>query len=293
MIPTIDGVPIGATTPSTGEFTNLTLGTETITNFSDIDDDKVKASSGDTAPGFLDSKIVAGTGITVTPGTNQVTISSTGGGGGSVEDSADGVEITFAEELEISPGVSGIFIRGTGLFADPATIISTVKAGKETYTIDAQAVLTGEQQVIVTPPTGIGRTAGHHRVKLVNAQGFSEGFISLSEIIAPPPAQGDAFTKLLLHGDGTGNSFLDPSPSSHYRWERDSKCSSEWRSRRISKWFKCFRHCVEYIRLEGHFLRRQGIFPPPLLHLLKWIRHLPLTKFQIHNSLDFANRLLL
>ncbi|MBT3366049.1 MAG: hypothetical protein HN472_10115 [Nitrospina sp.] len=215
MIPTIDGVPIGATTPSTGEFTNLTLGTETITNFSDIDDDKVKASSGDTAPGFLDSKIVAGTGITVTPGTNQVTISSTGGGGGSVEDSADGVEITFAEELEISPGVSGIFIRGTGLFADPATIISTVKAGKETYTIDAQAVLTGEQQVIVTPPTGIGRTAGHHRVKLVNAQGFSEGFISLSEIIAPPPAQGDAFTKLLLHGDGTGNSFLDSSASNH------------------------------------------------------------------------------
>jgi len=52
-------------------------------------------------------------------------------------------------------------------------------------------------------------------VKLVNAQGFSEGFISLSEIIAPPPAQGDAFTKLLLHGDGTGNSFLDSSASNH------------------------------------------------------------------------------
>ena len=70
----LDGVPVGATTPSTGKFTNLEattqfkLGADTATTFDGINNNKVKAGSDglDTTPGFLQDKINGGAGITVT-----------------------------------------------------------------------------------------------------------------------------------------------------------------------------------------------------------------------------------
>ncbi len=181
----IDNVTIGISTPQEGHFTNLeattqiTLGAESITNFSSIDDDKVKVSSGDT-PGFLDSKIVAGSGVTVTPGTSQIIISAPPV---NVEDSADGVEITFAHEDATDPGNPQIFIRGEGLFTDPLVFDSTVTVGKDTYNIDAQTTLPTEQQIIVSSPSGINRPAGSYRVKLKNPAGaFSEGLVPLMAI---------------------------------------------------------------------------------------------------------------
>ena len=67
----IDGVPIGSTVPSTGKFTNLeattqiTLGSETATSFSDIDGKTVKSSSTDSTAGFLQDELQAGTNVTI------------------------------------------------------------------------------------------------------------------------------------------------------------------------------------------------------------------------------------
>jgi hypothetical protein len=206
----IDNTTIGLTTPQAGKFTNLEtdtleattsikLGTETITNFSGIDDDRVKASSGDTAPGFLDSKIVAGSGVTVTAGTNTITIAAPPV---NVEDSADGVEITFARESD-----SVIDLNGTALFigsTDP-----TVTLGGQARTVLSKGTIPNTtpalQQVVVDLPFAL--LDGNHKLKLSNTSGFSEGLIPLSSI------GNDSFVKLLLHADGTGNAFTDSSAS--------------------------------------------------------------------------------
>ncbi len=203
----IDNSTIGLTTPQAGKFTNLeattqiTLGAETITNFSGLDDDKVKVSAGDTAD-FLESQIVGGTGVTVNSDGSQITISAPPV---NVEDSADGVEITFANEFD-TPSGSGnnlaIDINGTDLFQ--GTTDPTVTVGGVPYDIQAKGLLSTGQQVIVTPPSGTGRAAGHHKLKLSNANGFSEGLILLDEVISGIGGN-DAFTKLLLHFDGNFN----------------------------------------------------------------------------------------
>ncbi len=193
----IDGVPIGSTLPSTGKFTNLeattqiTLGAETITNFSGLDDDKVKVSSGDTAD-FLESQIVGGTGVTVNSDGSQITISAPPV---NVEDSADGVEITFANE----GATQALDLNGTDLFQ--GTTDPSVTVGGVSYNVQAKGSLSSGQQVIVTPPSGRGRAGGHHKLKLSNANGFSEGLILLDEILIG----NDEFTKLLLHFDGNFN----------------------------------------------------------------------------------------
>lgn len=175
----IDNTSIGLTTAQDGKFLNLEsttsikLGTETITNFSGIDDDKVKVSSGDT-PGFLESKIVAGSGITVTPGTSEITISAPPV---SVEDSADGVEITFAGESSSALDLNGtaLFIGGT----DP-----TVTLGGQTRAVLSKGTIPNTtpalQQVIVDLPFPL--LGGNHKLKLTNSQGFSESLISLSAL---------------------------------------------------------------------------------------------------------------
>ncbi len=67
----IDGVPIGATTPSTGKFTNLEattsikLGSDTVTSFDQVNDSKVKSSATDTTSGFLVDELQGGTNVTV------------------------------------------------------------------------------------------------------------------------------------------------------------------------------------------------------------------------------------
>jgi hypothetical protein len=203
----IDGVPIGSTLPSTGKFTNLeattqiTLGAETITNFSGLDDDKVKVSSGDTAD-FLESQIVGGTGVSVNSDGSQITISAPPV---NVQDNTDGVEITFARESSIAPALD---LNGTDLFI--GTTDPTVTIGGLARTVLSKGTIPNTtptlQQVIIDLPNG--QLDGEHKLKLVNTQGFSEGFISLGSI-----GGNDKFTKLLLHGDGTGNSFVDSSAS--------------------------------------------------------------------------------
>ena len=103
----LDGVEIGQTTPAKGTFTDLkandsfTLGTDKITNFDNIDDKKVKASSNsDSTAGFLIDELKAGTNVTITEfddaGNKKVEISASGGGGTGGPDSADGTEILLA-----------------------------------------------------------------------------------------------------------------------------------------------------------------------------------------------------
>jgi len=81
----LDGVAVGTTNPKTGKFTNLEattsikLGADTITDFDDINDNKVKVSSGDTAD-FLNNQFSSGAGISISADTDTVTISSTGSG---------------------------------------------------------------------------------------------------------------------------------------------------------------------------------------------------------------------
>ncbi len=177
----LDGVPIGLTNPKEGHFTNLeattqiTLGAETITNFSGLDDDKVKTSSGDTAPGFLDSKIVAGNGVTVIPGTNTITISAPPV---NVEDSTDGVEVTFVGlgEYDLGTGVlSALDLNGTNLVVNQTD--PTVTVGGISSTVLASS--DNPQQVIVRVPQGLN--AGNYKLKVKNSNGFSEGLIPLNQ----------------------------------------------------------------------------------------------------------------
>ncbi len=206
----INNTTIGLTTPEAGKFTNLEattsikLGAETITNFSGIDDDKVKVSGTDTAD-YLETQITAGNGVTVSSDGNQITISAPPV---NVEDSADGVEITFVGKSQ-----SALDLNGTNLFIgsqDP-----TVTLGGQPRSVLSKGTIPNTtpalQQVIVDLPTSL--IAGNHKLKLINANGFSEGLILLSEIISS--GGNDEFTKLLLHGDGSGNIFTDSSSSAH------------------------------------------------------------------------------
>ena len=176
----LDGVPIGTTNPSTGKFTNLeattqiTLGAETITNFSGLDDDKVKVSSGDTSD-YLESQIVGGTGVTVNSDGSQITISAPPV---NVEDSADGVEVTFAGEGEYDTGtaiVPALDLNGTNLVVNQTD--PTVTVGGITSTVLASS--DNPQQVIVRVPQGLN--AGNYKLKVKNANGFSEGLIPLQQ----------------------------------------------------------------------------------------------------------------
>jgi hypothetical protein len=174
----LDGVPIGLTNPKEGHFTNLeattqiTLGAETITNFSGLDDDKVKVSSGD-ASDFLESQIVGGAGVTVNSDGSQITISAPPV---NVEDSSDGVEVTYAGEGDYDTGtavVPALDINGTGLVGTNLT----VEVGGITSTVLASS--SSPQQVIVRVPQGLN--AGNYKLKVKNDNGFSEGLIPLKE----------------------------------------------------------------------------------------------------------------
>ena len=176
----LDGVPIGVTNPKEGHFTNLeattqiTLGAETITNFSGLDDDKVKVSSGDTAD-FLESQIVGGTGVTVNSDGSQITISAPPV---NVEDSTDGVEVTFAGLGEYDPGtgvLSALDLNGTNLVVNQTD--PTVTVGGISSTVLASSE--NPQQVIVRVPQGLN--AGNYKLKVKNANGFSEGLIPLNQ----------------------------------------------------------------------------------------------------------------
>ncbi len=176
----LDGVPIGLTNPKEGHFTNLeattqiTLGAETITNFSGLDDDKVKVSSGDTAD-FLETQIVGGTGVTVNSDGSQITISAPPA---NVEDSTDGVEVTFAGLGEYDPGtgvVPALDLNGTNLVVNQAN--PTVTVGGISSTVLASS--DNPQQVIVRVPQGL--STGNYKLKVKNANGFSEGLIPLNQ----------------------------------------------------------------------------------------------------------------
>jgi hypothetical protein len=176
----LDGVPIGLSNPKEGHFTNLeattqiTLGAETITNFSGLDDDKVKVSSGDTSD-FLESQIVGGTGVTVNSDGSQITISAPPV---NVEDSADGVEVTFAGLGEYDPGtgfVPALDLNGTNLVVNQTD--PTVTVGGINSTVLASS--DNPQQVIVRVPQGLN--SGNYKLKVNNANGFSEGLIPLNQ----------------------------------------------------------------------------------------------------------------
>jgi hypothetical protein len=196
----LDGVPIGITNPKEGHFTNLeattqiTLGAETITNFSGLDDDKVKVSSGDTSD-FLENQIVGGTGVTVNSDGSQITISAPPV---NVEDSADGVEITFAGDSQSILDLNGtdLFIGGT----DP-----TVTLGGQARTILSKGTIPNTtpalQQVIVDLPFPL--FGGNHKLKLTNSQGFSEGLVSLSAI---PVHDGSTWTEATSSAAWSGRS---------------------------------------------------------------------------------------
>ncbi len=177
---TINNSSIGLTTPQAGKFTNLeattqiTLGAETITNFSGIDDDKVKVSGTDTAD-YLETQITAGTGVTVSSDGSQITISAPPV---SVEDSADGVEVTYAGLGEYDPGtgvVPALDLNGTNLVVNQTN--PTVTVGGITSTVLASSET--PQQVIVRVPQGLN--AGNYKLKVKNANGFSEGLIPLNQ----------------------------------------------------------------------------------------------------------------
>ena len=176
----LDGVPIGVTNPKEGHFTNLeattqiTLGAETITNFSGLDDDKVKVSSGDTSD-YLESQIVGGTGVTVNSDGSQITISAPPV---NVEDSADGVEVTYAGEGEYDTGTSvvpALDLNGTNLVVNQTD--PTVTVGGITSTVLASSA--SPQQVIVRVPQGLN--AGNYKLKVKNSNGFSEGLVPLQQ----------------------------------------------------------------------------------------------------------------
>ncbi|MBT4897455.1 MAG: hypothetical protein HON56_00160 [Nitrospina sp.] len=83
----LEGTPVGATDPSTGKFTNLEattqfkLGSDTASNFEDFNNSKAKVSSDDTTPGFLNGKLIQGSGITF--------IENSGGGNETLEIAAN------------------------------------------------------------------------------------------------------------------------------------------------------------------------------------------------------------
>ncbi|MZH02141.1 MAG: LamG domain-containing protein [Nitrospinae bacterium] len=144
-------------------------------------DEKVKVSGSDTAD-FLESQIVGGTGVTINSDGNQITISAPPV---NVEDSADGVEITFANEFDTPPGSGenlAIDINGTNLNNPTVTVGGVLYNVQLPTPTNISGPLPNMQQVIVTPPPGTIRSAGHHKLKLVNANGFSEGLVLLKAI---------------------------------------------------------------------------------------------------------------
>lgn len=199
------GVPASADQLTMKEGANINLSvaenggnsTITISSTDTNTDEKVKVSSGDTAD-FLESQIVGGTGVNVNSDGSQITISAPPV---NVEDSADGVEVTFAHEFDNPPGSGenlSIDINGTNL--DQPNLEVTV--GGVPYNFLPPTTITGPlpnmHQVIATPPAGTSRFKGHHKLKLKNDSGFSEGLVFLSNLIGG----NDADTKLLLHFDG-------------------------------------------------------------------------------------------
>ncbi len=133
--------------------------------------------------------------------------------GGSGDDSADDVYITFAQE-DSSSNPNVLDINGVGLFVSlpPLVILGDEKDGSNTpLTVSSQSNISGTslQQVIVELPTNVSE--GTHRLTLVNAKGKSEFDVKLSK---SGIGGNDEFTKLLLHFDTDNPSFVDSSDGS-------------------------------------------------------------------------------
>ena len=147
------------------------ISTLTISSLDTNTDEKVKVSASDTA-GFLENQIVGGTGVTVNSDGSQITISAPPV---NVQDSADGVEVTFARESQ-----SALDLNGTSLFI--GTTDPTITLAGQTRAVLSKGTIPNTtpalQQVIVDLPSG--QLDGEHKLKLSNSQGFSEGFVSLS-----------------------------------------------------------------------------------------------------------------
>jgi len=156
---------------------DVTPGPNSTITISAIDtntDEKVKVSGSDTGD-FLENQIVGGTGVTVNSDGSQITISAPPV---NVEDSADGVEITFAGEGDYDTGtavVPALDLNGTGLVVGGTNPDVTV--GGITSTVLASS--SNPQQVIVRVPQRLN--AGNYKLKVKNANGFSEGLIPLQQ----------------------------------------------------------------------------------------------------------------
>ncbi len=158
---------------------SVTPGPNSTITISSIDtntDEKVKVSNSDTAD-YLENQIVGGAGVTVNSDGNQITIAAPPV---NVEDSADGVEVTFAGLGEYDPGtgfVPALDLNGTGLVVGGTNPDVTV--GGITSTVLAST--SSPQQVIVRVPQGLN--AGSYKLKVKNANGFSEGLIPLQQTL--------------------------------------------------------------------------------------------------------------
>ncbi len=131
---------------------------------------------------------------------------------GSVDDSADNVYITFAQE-DLLSNPRTLDINGVGLFiasSDPIVFLGDEKDGSNVpLPVSNKTNIAGTtlQQVLVQLPAITSR--GNHRLTLINSNGKSEFDVQLAE---GGTGGNDGFTKLLLHMD---TDFFDSSGSSH------------------------------------------------------------------------------
>jgi hypothetical protein len=127
---TINNSSIGLTTPQAGKFTNLeattqiTLGSETATSFSDIDGKTVKSNASDSTAGFLQDELQAGTNVTISEvdvgGNKKLSVAVAD----KLTTKGDVLYHDGTSETRLGVGTSGQFLTsdptGTLLWANPS-----------------------------------------------------------------------------------------------------------------------------------------------------------------------------